>query len=57
MILMFLLCGSQEKYGFDSVIATVFPDCNKKYLSTDLTKQETVKEGYLAPEIELTGIV
>jgi len=43
----------QEKYGFNSVIATVFADCNKKYLSTDLMKEEPVKNSYLSPEVEL----
>jgi len=47
----------QQKYGFNSVIATVFPDCNKKYLSTDLMKQETLKEEYLAPKVELKEVV
>jgi len=44
----------QEKYGYDTVISTVFADCNKKYLSTDLAKVEPVKAHYLSPEIELT---
>ena len=43
----------QEKYGFESVVATVFPDCNKKYLSTDLMKEEPVKEHYISPNVEL----
>ena len=43
----------QEKYGFDSIVATVFADCNKKYLSTDLMKTEPIKEHYLSPELEL----
>jgi cysteine synthase A len=43
----------QEKYGVDSVVATVFADCNKKYLSTDLMKTEPLKDGYLSPQIEL----
>jgi cysteine synthase A len=43
----------QEKYGHDAVVATVFADCNKKYLSTDLTKVEPVKEQYITPEITL----
>jgi cysteine synthase A len=34
-------------------VATVFCDDNKKYLSTDLMKEEPVKLGYLTPEIEL----
>lgn len=43
----------QEKYGFKAVVATVFADCNKKYLSTDLMKEEPVKAHYLSPEVEL----
>jgi len=43
----------QEKYGFDKVVATVFADCNKKYLSTDLMKKEPVKKDYISPEVEL----
>jgi len=43
----------QQKYGAKAVIATVFCDDNKKYLSTDLTKEEPVKDGYLSPDIEL----
>ena len=43
----------QEKYGYGVVVATVFPDCNKKYLSTDLTKEEPVKAHYLSPKTEL----
>jgi len=46
----------QQKYGLDSVIATVFPDCNKKYLSTDLTKKEAIKEHHITPTVELLGI-
>jgi cysteine synthase A len=36
-------------------VVTVFSDSNKKYLSTDLMKDEPVKEGYLTPEVELLG--
>jgi cysteine synthase A len=43
----------QERYGCDTVVATVFPDCNKKYLSTDLVKEEPVKDHYYSPHIEL----
>jgi cysteine synthase A len=42
-----------EKYGYDAVVATVFADCNKKYLSTDLTKEEAGKAHYFSPETEL----
>jgi cysteine synthase A len=45
----------QNQLGEDSVVVTVFPDDNKKYLSTDLLKEEPRQEGYLAPEVELTA--
>lgn len=44
----------QNKLGKDSVVVTVFPDDNKKYLSTDLMKIEPVKDGFLATGVELT---
>lgn len=44
---------AQEKLGAKAVVATVFPDSNKKYLSTDLLREEPIKEGYLSPEIEM----
>jgi cysteine synthase A len=43
----------QNKYGADKVVVTVFSDSNKKYLSTDLMKEELVKSGYLSPDIHL----
>jgi len=46
---------SQNNMGDDAVVATVFPDDNKKYLSTDLLREESVKPAYLSPEIELLG--
>lgn len=45
----------QNEMGDDAVVVTVFPDDNKKYLSTDLLREETVKSGYLTPEVELTN--
>ena len=36
-------------------MATVFPDSNKKYLSTDLLREEPVRDGYLSPEDVLDG--
>jgi cysteine synthase A len=36
-------------------VVTVFSDSNKKYLSTDLLKDEPAKEGFLEPVIELHG--
>jgi len=46
----------KEKLGLDTVIATVFADDNKKYLSTDLLSDEPVRDGYLSSEVELTGL-
>ncbi len=45
----------QDRLGPESVVVTVFPDDNKKYLSTDLLREETVRPGYLSPHVELTG--
>jgi cysteine synthase A len=39
--------------GPTASVVTVFPDDNKKYLSTDLLREEPVVDGYLSPEIEL----
>lgn len=43
----------QDKLGKDTIVATVFPDSNKKYLSTDLLKVEPVKPGFLSAEVDL----
>lgn len=45
----------QERMGGDAVVVTVFADDNKKYLSTDLLREEPVRPGHLTPEIELIG--
>jgi cysteine synthase A len=45
----------QNQLGDDSVVVTVFPDDNKKYLSTDLLRDEPKRDGYLSPDVELTG--
>lgn len=42
----------QEKYGAQKVI-TIFADDNKKYLSTDYSKEEPMKEDYYSQYIEL----
>ncbi len=44
---------AQNELGHDAVVTTVFPDDNKKYLSTDLLRDEKVKDSYLASEVEL----
>jgi len=35
----------------DAVVVTVLPDSNKKYMSTDLFREEPVREGYLSPDV------
>jgi cysteine synthase A len=45
----------QHELGTDATVVTLFPDSNKKYLSTDLLRDEPVVEGYMAPEIALLG--
>ena len=44
-----------EMLGGDAVVVTVFSDDNKKYLSTDLLREEPVRDGYLAPDVRLEG--
>jgi len=43
----------QNRLGKDAVVVTVFPDDNKKYLSTDLFMDERPKEGSLSKDVEL----
>jgi cysteine synthase A len=45
----------QEELGDAAVVTTVFPDDNKKYLSTALLEEEPARRGYKAPEVELLG--
>jgi cysteine synthase A len=45
----------QESLGPEAVVATVFSDDNKKYLSTDLMRDEPVRSHYLSPDVELVG--
>ncbi|MDH4065586.1 MAG: PLP-dependent cysteine synthase family protein [Acidobacteriota bacterium] len=45
----------QDELGPHAVVATVFCDSNKKYLSTDLLHAEAVREDYLAPHVEVIG--
>lgn len=45
----------QNQIGRDKVVATVFPDSNKKYLSTDLLKEEPVKAGFISTDVELVS--
>jgi len=42
-----------EELGPDATVVTILPDSNKKYLSTDLCRDEPARDDYLAPRIEL----
>jgi cysteine synthase A len=48
---------AQNNLGAESVVVTVFSDCNKKYLSTDLMRQEPVKDEFYSPHIELLNVL
>ena len=45
----------QDELGPQAEVATVFPDDDKKYLSTDLGREESVRRGFLSPEVRLLG--
>ncbi len=45
----------QNAMGPDAVVVTVFPDDNKKYLSTDLLREEPAKAEFLSPHVSLDG--
>ena len=45
----------QEAMGTGAVVATVFPDDNKKYLSTDLLREEPPRPHFLSPDVALLG--
>jgi cysteine synthase A len=45
----------QRRTGLDSIVVTVFPDSNKKYLTTDLLNYEPAKPGHVSPHVRLTG--
>ncbi len=46
----------QEKLGINSVVATVFCDDNKKYLSTELSKEILFKPTYISSHVELIAV-
>lgn len=46
---------AQEHLGSRSTVVTVFSDDNKKYLTTDLLREEPPQPGYLSPDIEILG--
>ena len=43
----------QNELGNSAVVVTVFPDDNKKYLSTDLLREESVQDRFLSPDVKL----
>ena len=43
----------QDELGHDAVVVTVFCDSNKKYLSTDLLREEPIRPEHRAPSIRL----
>ncbi len=43
----------QDNLGRDKIVVTIFPNDNKKYLSTDLLKEEPVKGMHLSKDVEL----
>ncbi|MGE0363378.1 MAG: PLP-dependent cysteine synthase family protein [Vicinamibacterales bacterium] len=45
----------QNALGAGATVVTIFCDSNKKYLSTDLLRDEPVHDGYLSPDVELLG--
>lgn len=45
----------QRDLGPGTSVVTVFCDDNKKYLSTDLAREEPVRDDYLTPRVELLG--
>ena len=47
--------AAQDALGPDAVVVTVFADSNKKYLSTDLLRDEPVKSEFRAPHVRLHG--
>jgi len=47
---------AQDALGAAAVVVTVFADDNKKYLSTDLLREEPVRRGLLSSDVELLGL-
>jgi cysteine synthase A len=46
----------QKELGPNSIVATVFSDDNKKYLSTGLLQNEPVRDHYLSPDVQLKSL-
>src|SRR5690606_1031334 len=46
----------KEELGPDATVVTLLCDDNKKYLSTDLVREEPVHDGFIATEVEFDGL-
>ena len=46
----------QKELGPNSIVATVFSDDNKKYLSTGLLQSEPLRDHYLSPGVQLKSL-
>jgi cysteine synthase len=44
---------AHEELGPEATVVTVFPDDNKKYMSTDLLRSEEVRDGFLSSDVRL----
>ncbi|MCB2107400.1 MAG: pyridoxal-phosphate dependent enzyme, partial [Rhodobacteraceae bacterium] len=42
-----------EELGDKATVATILPDSNKKYLTTDLCREEPAKDAYFSPRVDL----
>ncbi|WGQ10313.1 PLP-dependent cysteine synthase family protein [Pedobacter gandavensis] len=45
----------KEKMGDSAVVVTLLCDSNKKYLSTDLVKEEPIQSSFISTAVEFTG--
>ena len=45
----------KEQMGPDAIVVTLLCDSNKKYLSTDLVKDEPIKDDYISSAVMFTG--
>jgi len=45
----------QRRTGLDSVVVTVFPDSNKKYMTSGLLDYEPARPGYVSPHVRLVA--
>ena len=48
---------AQDKISEDCIMTTVFADDNKKYLSTDYSSPQEMKEHFITKNLELTDII